>query len=110
MAKKFDLKKLCTPALVYFIISMVSIILILLQNMSGNGRYSIGKLSCACGNVGLLFLGKVLYVFFWTWVLNFICKKGYKSVSWFLVLFPFILSFILIAMFMFGAVERGMYN
>lgn len=105
-----NLKKLCSPAMVYFVISMVSLVLMLLQNMSGNGRYSLGKYSCSCGNVGLLFLGKVFYIFFWTWVLNFICKKGYKNVSWFLVLFPFILFFILIAMFMFGKIERGMYN
>lgn len=104
-----NLKKLCTPALVYFVISMISVVLMLLQNLSGNGKYNVGKYSCECGNVGFLFLGKVLYVFFWTWVLNFICNKGYKNVSWFLVLFPFILFFILIAMFILGSVERNMY-
>ncbi len=37
---------------------------------------------------------------FWTFVLNCICKAGYKGVSWFLVLFPFVLMFVLIALFL----------
>jgi hypothetical protein len=109
MAKKMNLSKLCTPALVYFVMSIISVILMLLQNLSGNGTYKVGKYSCDCGNVGLVFLGKLIYIFFWTWVLNFMCKKGYKSVSWFLVLFPFILFFIFIAMFVLGSVESSMY-
>ena len=32
-------------------------------------------------------------ILFWTWVLNIICKAGYKWVSWLLVLLPFILIF-----------------
>jgi len=31
-----------------------------------------------------------------------ICRAGYSSVSWFLVLFPFVLFFILIAAFLFS--------
>ena len=111
MAKKMsmNLSKMCTPALVYFVISIISVILMLLQNLSGNGRYRLGNYSCSCGNVGLLFLGKLIYIFFWTWILNFICKKGYSGVSWFLVIFPFILFFVLIGMFVLGSVERSMY-
>lgn len=109
MVKASDLNKLCTPALVYFVISIISVILMLLQNMSGNGKYSVGSYSCECGNVGLLFLGKLIYIFFWTWVLNFFCNKGYKNISWFLVLFPFILFFILIGMFLLGRIEHALY-
>lgn len=109
MVKKMDLSKVCTPALIYFTISIISVVLMLLQNMSGNGKYNLGSYSCECGNVGLVFLGKLMYIFFWTWILNFICKKGYKNISWFFVLFPFILFFIFIAMFVLGSVENSLY-
>ena len=109
MVKSINLKSLCKPAMVYFVISIVSVILMLLQNMSGNGQYKVGSYSCDCGNVGLLFLGKLMYIFFWTWILNFICNKGYKNISWFLVLFPFILLFVFIGMFILGKGERDMY-
>ena len=33
---------------------------------------------------------------FWTFILNAICKAGYKEVSWFMVLLPIILLFIII--------------
>ena len=32
-----------------------------------------------------------VYIIFWTFILNAICKAGYKSISWFLVLLPFLL-------------------
>jgi len=42
----------------------------------------------------MVFIAKILYIGFWTFVLNYICKAGYKSVSWFLVLLPFLGFFI----------------
>ena len=45
-----------------------------------------------------MFLFKAIYILFWTFVLNAICKAGYKEVSWFMVLLPIILLFIIIGM------------
>ena len=39
---------------------------------------------------------KAVYILFWTFILNAICKAGYKEVSWFMVLLPIILLFIII--------------
>ena len=112
MAKdlKKQMKSLCAPAMIYFVISMISIIFMLLQNMGSSGVYTIGKYSRPCGNVALVFLGKLIYVFFWTWVLNFLCKRGYSSISWFLVLLPFLFFFVILGMFLLGSVEKGLYN
>ena len=43
-----------------------------------------------------MFLFKAVYMLFWTFILNAICKAGYKEVSWFMVLLPIILLFIII--------------
>jgi hypothetical protein len=41
-----------------------------------------------------------LYIIFWTWILNLICKSGASVVSWVLVLFPIILMFLIIGYFL----------
>ena len=41
-----------------------------------------------------LWLKKLLFAFFWTLVLSWLCHKGYKTISWFIVLLPFIMMFL----------------
>ena len=94
------LRKLCTPAYLYLVISVFSIIIIMLQNGSNSNTYCMGNYSCQVPNIYLIFVVKFIYVLFWTWILNLLCKAGYPSVSWLLLLFPFILMFIFIIAFM----------
>ena len=95
-------RNLCSPAYVYLIISVFALIVMLAQNLgSGNvNTYCLGDYSCSTSSLSLLFVAKLIYVLFWTWVLNLICRAGVPALSWFLVLFPFILMFILIAIMM----------
>ena len=95
-----SLKQLCTPSLVYFIISIFALVLILLQNFGNTTRYNVGSFSCSVPNTSIVFIFKLIYILFWTWVLDLICKSGYTGISWFLVLLPFILLFIIIGFFM----------
>jgi hypothetical protein len=94
------IKKLCTPALVYFIISIISIIVMAIQNYGNTDLYCLGMYSCNVTSIGIIFVLKFIYVLFWTWVLNIICRNGYENVSWFLVLFPYILLFVLLGLLM----------
>lgn len=100
MAFPKKLKELCTPALVYFIISIVAIVIMLFQNLGNKRKYSVGYFSFRVPSTILIFILKLIYILFWTWVLNLICKDGHTGISWFLVLFPYILFFILIGLIM----------
>jgi hypothetical protein len=100
MAGILGLKNLCLPAKVYLIISTIALIVIGFQNYGNSNIYCLGIYSCNTSSVSLIFVLKVLYVLFWTWVLNIICRGGAPGVSWFLVLLPYILFFILIALLM----------
>lgn len=80
--------KLCSPAFIYFIIAIIGILM------------SIRRTGIVSGFVSLLF------VMVWTWFLNFLCKKGYKIVSWILLFLPFISVFMVMAM----GVKAGMMN
>jgi len=99
------LNKLCTPALFYFILSVVAIAIMAFQNIGNNGIYCVGSYSCNTGSVVAIFMLKIVYVLFWTWLLNIICKSGYETLSWFLVLLPFILLFILIGILFFTQID-----
>lgn len=71
--KNFDFSKYCTPAQLYLAIGVICIISGFFAN------YSIEML-----------LTKGLFLVIWSWVLNWLCSKGFKAISWILVLLPFI--------------------
>tara|TARA_B100000925_G_scaffold291821_1_gene281659 strand:+ start:32018 stop:32335 length:318 start_codon:yes stop_codon:yes gene_type:complete len=93
------LNKICTPAQVYLAISLASVIAMLLQNCQDNSVYRIGNMvvKSPCHNLAF-FAVKILYIMLWTWLLNLLCKKGFTSVSWLLVLLPIVGMFVLIGM------------
>ena len=93
-----DFKKLCTPASVYLFINVIIFISIAIQNFGNTTQYCVGQYKCNVPNTFSMFLFKAIYMLFWTFVLNAICKAGYKEVSWFMVLLPIILLFIIIGM------------
>ena len=92
------LRNLCTPAYIYLVISVISILVIGLQNFGNDNVYCLGSYSCHTKNKVAFFIMKIIYVLFFTWVLNILCKSGYEPVSWVLVLLPFVLMFIFISL------------
>ena len=92
------IKKLCSPAYVYLVISTIAIIVLMFQNGGNSDMYCMGSYECEVPSTALIFFLKFLYVAFWTFVLDSICKAGHKQFSWFLVIFPFILFFILLGL------------
>ena len=97
LAKRFS--KLCTPAMLYFVLSMITFLMMAYQNMSGDHhKYCLGSYSCQVDNMPGIFVFKLIYILFFTFILDLICKAGYSSISWFLVLLPFILLFVLLGL------------
>lgn len=100
MAFPTKLSQLCTPAYVYFIISVLAIVIAAIQNMGNNKKYTLGTFSCNVPSCLAVFIIKIIYILFWTWILNLICKDGHKGIAWFLVLLPFILLFVILGLAM----------
>jgi hypothetical protein len=50
----------------------------------------------------MIFVIKLIYILFWTWLLNIICRGGATAFAWLLVLLPFVLLFLAIATMMLG--------
>lgn len=73
--------KLCTPAMIYAIFAGISILVALFSKFL---VFSI--------------ITKALFAVAWTWFLNYLCVKGYKVISWFLVLLPFLMILGIVAL------------
>ena len=76
-----DFRQLCTPAKIYFAIAVIACVIALFNGM---------RLTAVAV--------KLIFAFIWTFVLGWLCTKGFKTLSWFLVLLPYII----IALAMFG--------
>ena len=100
MAFPKSIKELCMPAMVYFVLSILTILIVLIQNLGNTDRYKIGNYSCRVTNTTLLFIVKIIYVLFWTYVLNLICKDGHKELSWILLFLPFFVFVSMVIFFM----------
>lgn len=74
-----DFAKLCTPAKIYFAIAVIATTIGLFSGISLMAAFV-----------------KLVFAFIWTYILALLCEKGYTSISWFLVLLPYII--ILLAM------------
>jgi hypothetical protein len=73
MAEMFSYEELCTPAKIYIVLSIFSLLLGLLNKM---------PLS--------VIVFKLFFILLWTWILNYLCDKGFETVSWIIVFLPFI--------------------
>jgi hypothetical protein len=84
-----NFRDLCTPAKIYFAIAVFATVVSLFN-----------------GVAFMLAFMQMFFAFIWTFVLGWLCNKGYSSISWFLVLLPYIL----IGLAMFTIVNTGQYR
>lgn len=68
--------KLCSPAVLYLVLATIG--LILQFNYYASSR-----------NPLLTIIVHIVFIGLWTAILNWICAKGYTSVSWALVIIPY---------------------
>jgi len=102
MFKHMKIKELCRPAKFYLYISLVGIALSILQNSQGfdNSKYRCGSFSASVPSVMFIFAFKLIYIAFWVYVINLLCRDDNKRLAWLLVLFPYILIFVILGMLM----------
>ncbi len=91
------LRNLCTPSYVYLVISSIALLVMVYQNFGNINTYCLGNYTCTVPSTAMIFIIKAVYILFWTWVLNLMCKSNATGIAWFILLLPIILMFILIA-------------
>lgn len=98
----FDIKKLCSPSMIYFVVSAFAFALLGIQNLNGDDNtLCVGSYKCGIASKTIVLALNAIYILFWTFVLDLFCKAGYKDLSWFIVLIPIILIFVFFGLIMF---------
>jgi len=64
----------------YFILAVMSILLLIVNKTTI-----------------MIVFSNIVWVLLWTWFLNFICRKGFTSISWVLVLAPYVIILLAVA-------------
>ena len=110
---------LCTPAQLYLIISFILMIL------SYFGLNAISQqLSLNQSNNSFLqslnftyqkdartsYVIQAVFIVLWTWVLSYLCNKGFSQLSWFLVLLPWVLMFLAFFVYIIETVKGIFFN
>jgi hypothetical protein len=98
-----SIMKLCAPSKIYFFMAIILFFLSVVNDMQNKDKVCLGKLKC--DNKPLYYILNVLFILAWTWVLNKLCSAGWTKLSWFLLLFPFIMLIILFIMISFFVVR-----
>jgi hypothetical protein len=69
----FEFSNYCSPAQLYLVLAMFSLVYGFVKNFQF-----------------VTLITKGIMIVIWAWILNWLCSKGFKTLSWLLVLFPFI--------------------
>ena len=94
-----EFNKLCAPSQIYLALSILTTLSMCYQNIGNPNYYVCGlmKARTPIHNV-VYFVFKILYIAIWTYLLNMLCKKNMKKVSWLLLLLPYIIMFVVIGL------------
>ena len=92
------LRNLCTPSYVYLVVSMKLLVVMYFQNMNNVNVFRLGAYECVVTSVTAIFIIKFIYILFWTWILNLMCRAGASSIAWLILLLPIVLFFSMVGL------------
>ena len=111
--------KLCIPAQIYLIV------LFILMVLSYFGLNAISQqLTLNQSNSSFLqslnftyqkdartsYIVQAVFIVLWTWVLSYLCNKGFSNLSWFLILLPWVLMFLAFFVYIIETVKKIFFN
>jgi small-conductance mechanosensitive channel len=56
------------------------------------------------------YLIQAVFIVLWTWVLSYLCRKGFSSLSWFLVLLPWVLMFLAFFVYIIETIKKIFFD
>ena len=100
---------LCPAAYFYLVISIIAIVVMRLNIFGTNQVFCLGTYNCdaSISETSTVIWIKIVYVLFWTWVLNIVCRKITPEIAWLFALAPFLLFFFLLFAVLFLGMKSG---
>lgn len=111
--------KMCTPAQIYLVVSVIMMILSYFGmtaisqqlTMNQNGHPALHSLNFTYQkDSNTSYVVQAVFIVLWTWLLSYLCNKGYSELSWFLVLLPWVLMFLAFFVYVIETVKGLFFN
>lgn len=110
---------MCTPAQIYLVVSVIMMILSYFGmtaisqqlTMNQNGHPALHSLNFTYQKDSKTsYVVQAVFIVLWTWLLSYLCNKGYSELSWFLVLLPWVLMFLAFFVYVIETVKGLFFN
>jgi len=111
--------KLCTPAQIYLIVSFILMVLSYFGLNAISQQITLNQSNSSFlqslnftyqKDARTSYVVQAVFIVLWTWVLSYLCNKGFSNLSWFLILFPWILMFLAFFVYIIEMVKSIFFN
>ena len=111
--------KLCAPAQIYLIVSIIMLVLSYFGLSAISQQLEVHQSSSPLlqtlnftyqKDSRTSYVVQGVFILLWTWVLSYLCRKGYTSLSWFLVLLPWVLMFLAFFIYILNTIKGVFFN
>ena len=111
--------KLCTPAQIYLIVSVILIVLSYFGMNAISQQITLNQAKNSFlqslnftyqKDTKTSYVVQALFIVLWTWVLSYLCNKGFSNLSWFLVLLPWLLMFLGFFVYIIETIKTIFFN
>jgi len=111
--------KLCPPAQIYLIVSVIMLVLSYFGlssisqqlEMHQSGSPLLQSLNFTYQKDSRTsYVVQGVLIILWTWLLSYFCRNGYTSLSWFLVLLPWLLMFMAFFVYVINTIKGIFFN
>jgi hypothetical protein len=111
--------KLCTPAQIYLIVSFILMILSYFGMSAISQQITLNQANNTFlqslnftyqKDAKTSYVVQAVFIVLWTWVLSYLCNKGFSNLSWFLVLLPWLLMFLAFFVYIIETVKSIFFN
>lgn len=111
--------KLCPPAQIYLIVSVIMLVLSYFGLSAISQQLEMHQSSSPLlqslnftyqKDSRTSYVVQGVLILLWTWVLSYLCRKGYTSLSWFLVLLPWVLMFLAFFVYILEMIKKVFFN
>ena len=110
---------ICTPAQIYLIVSFILMVLSYFGMNAISQQITLNQANNSFlqslnftyqKDTRTSYIVQAVFIVLWTWVLTYLCRKGFSHLSWFLVLLPWILMFLAFFVYIIETVKRIFFD
>jgi hypothetical protein len=111
--------KLCPPAQIYLIVSVIMLVLSYFGLSAISQQLDMHQSSSPLlqslnftyqKDSRTSYVVQGVLIILWTWLLSYFCRNGYTSLSWFLVLLPWVLMFMAFFVYIINTIKGIFFN